>query len=322
MTGSDAGGHRASGYGWPVRGHPPGLSPDHPQERDPGLPGRARGYGVGMGVSPPYLHDDTEPGVPVRVDTGRGRRRLLLTVRGSWDDQLRRTTSVSLRRCFTEHPDALIVDLSRLLDPRSESAPTWTTARTVAASCSRRCIWPCACRRICRSPTGCRAWARAPVPAGLREGATGPGGGGRRLPGAERLMADLRPDPDAPSTARNLVSDACLAWGLAQLLHPSRLVMSSWYQRGRARRHRRSGWRSPGGARACTRRSATVHRGCRACSARPPEAGTSAGRAGARSAGRARGRRAVGRGAGPDGKVARRTVRRRTGARHRLSPLR
>jgi anti-sigma regulatory factor (Ser/Thr protein kinase) len=47
-----------------------------------------------------------------------------------------------------------------------------------------------------------------------------------RLPLTERVSVTLRPDPEAPSIARNLVGDACLAWNLPALLHPSRLVMS------------------------------------------------------------------------------------------------
>ena len=55
-----------------------------------------------MGVSPPYLHDDTEQGVSIRVDFSADAAVSLLTVHGSWDDKLRRNTSVTLRRCFTE----------------------------------------------------------------------------------------------------------------------------------------------------------------------------------------------------------------------------
>ncbi|KUL39636.1 ATP-binding protein [Actinoplanes awajinensis] len=180
-----------------------------------------------MAVSTPYLHDDTEPGVSVRVDIGADTAVSLLTVRGPWDERLRRTTSVSLRRCFTDHPDALIVDLSRLLDPRSESAPTWTVARTVAAE-----LRPPVHLALCVPPDlpladrmqGLGAGSRfLPVFAKVRQARVAVAG---RLPGVERMIAVLRPDTDAPSTARNLVSDACLAWGLAHLLHPSRLVMS------------------------------------------------------------------------------------------------
>ncbi|WP_436526248.1 ATP-binding protein [Actinoplanes sp. HUAS TT8] len=179
-----------------------------------------------MGVSPPYLHDDTAQGVSVRVDFAADAAVSLVTVRGPWDDQLRRSTSTTLRRCFTEHPDALIVDLSRLLDPRSESVPTWSTARAVAAA-----LQPPMHLALCVPPDlpladrmqGLGAGRFLPVYARVRQARVAVAG---RIPDGERLVATLQPDSDAPSAARNLVSDACLAWGLARLLHPSRLVMS------------------------------------------------------------------------------------------------
>ncbi|GAA2872976.1 ATP-binding protein [Actinoplanes cyaneus] len=179
-----------------------------------------------MGVSPPFLHDDTEPGVSIRVDVAADAAVSLLTVRGPWDDRLRRSTSVTLRRCLSERPDALIVDLSRLFDPRSDSVPTWTTARTVAAE-----LRPPVPLALCVPPDlpladrmqGLDAGRFLPVYAKVRQARVAVSG---RIPGAQRLVTTLLPDPDAPSAARNLVSDACLAWGLARLLHPSRLVMS------------------------------------------------------------------------------------------------
>ncbi|GIE83632.1 ATP-binding protein [Actinoplanes regularis] len=179
-----------------------------------------------MGVSPPNLHDDTGQGVSVRSDFTADAAVSLLTVHGPWDDQLRRETSVSLRRCFAEHPDALIVDLSRLLDPGSESAPTWTSARSVAAA-----LRPPVQLALCVPPElplagrmqGLDAGRFLPVYAKVRQARVAVAG---RIPDGERLVTTLRPDPDAPSAARNLVSDACLAWGLARLLHPARLVMS------------------------------------------------------------------------------------------------
>ncbi|MEV0897968.1 ATP-binding protein [Actinoplanes sp. NPDC049802] len=179
-----------------------------------------------MGVSPPYLHGDTEQGVTVTVDAADDAAVSLLTVRGPWDAQLRWTVSTTLRRCFTEHPDGLIVDLSGLHDPHSESASTWITARRYAAG-----LRPPVHLALCVPPD---------LPLADRMQSSGAGrylpvyakvGQARvalaaRIPGDERLSATLRPDPDAPSVARNLVSDACLAWGLARLLHPCRLVMS------------------------------------------------------------------------------------------------
>ncbi|AEV88661.1 anti-sigma regulatory factor [Actinoplanes sp. SE50] len=187
-----------------------------------------------MGVYPPYLDDDCAPAVSVRVDFSADAAVSLLTVRGSWGDDLRRSTSASLLRCFTEHPDALIVDLSGLRDPRSESVPTWTTARTVAAT-----LRPPMHLALCVPPDlpladrmqGLGAGRMRSVPGGrllpvyARVGQARVAVAGR-LPDGERMAVTLAPDADAPSAARNLAGDACLAWGLPRLPHPSRLVMS------------------------------------------------------------------------------------------------
>ena len=179
----------------------------------------------GMGVSPPF--PSTEPGVTITVDAAAVDAAVtLLTVRGPWDDQLRYNASATLRRCFTEHPDGVIVDLSGLLDPDSRSAPTWTTARTVAAG-----LRPPVHLALCVPPElpladrmqGLGAGRFLPVYAKVGQARVALAA---RIPGADRLTLTLQPDTDAPSAARNLVSDACLSWGLTSLLHPSRLVMS------------------------------------------------------------------------------------------------
>jgi anti-sigma regulatory factor (Ser/Thr protein kinase) len=179
-----------------------------------------------MGVSPPYLHDDTERGVSVTAEAAEDAVVCVLTVRGTWDAQLSFQVSVTLRRCFTEHPDGLIVDLSGLRDPHSESIPTWMTARAFAAS-----LDPPVHLALCvpaELPLGCRlqglgAGRFLPVYAKARQARVALAG---RIPRDQRLSLTLRSEPEAPSLARNLVSDACLTWGLVHLLHPSRLVMS------------------------------------------------------------------------------------------------
>ncbi|MEU4423965.1 ATP-binding protein [Actinoplanes sp. NPDC024001] len=179
-----------------------------------------------MGVSPPYLRDHTEQGVTVSIDVGDDAAVSLLTVRGPWDAQLRTSASAGLRRCLTEHPDGLIVDLTGLLDPHSESASTWSTAQHVAAG-----LEPPVHLALCVPPDlpladrmqALGAGRFLPVYAKVRQARVALAG---RMPGAERVSVTLAPDPDAPSAARNLVGDACLQWGLVHLLHPSRLVMS------------------------------------------------------------------------------------------------
>ncbi len=186
----------------------------------------------GMGLSPPYLHDHTErgghvgPGVSVSADAAEDAAVSLLTVRGRWDARLRLDTSATLRRCFTGQPDGLIVDLSGLHDPHSESAITWTTARHFAAR-----LEPPVHLALCVPPDlplagrlqTLGAGRFLPVYAKVRQARVALAG---RIPGDERLSVTLRPDAEASSLARNLVSDACLGWGLTHLLHRSRLVMS------------------------------------------------------------------------------------------------
>ena len=178
-----------------------------------------------MRFSPPFV--TTEQDVTITADAAAVDAAVsLLTVRGPWDDQLRHTTSAGLRRCFTEHPDGIIVDLSGLFDPGSHSAPTWVTAQTVAAA-----LRPPVHLALCVPPDlpladrmqGLGAGRFLPVYAKVGQARVALAG---RIPGADRLTLTLRPDADAPSAARNLVGDACLSWDLTDLLYPSRLVMS------------------------------------------------------------------------------------------------
>jgi len=150
----------------------------------------------------------------------------LMTVRGHWDRSLRHAVTTELHKCLAEHPEALIVDLSGLDDPYSMSAPTWMSARHAAAAREPAvqlalCIPP----RLPLADRMQRLGARRflPVYAKVRQARVAIAG---RLPLTERVTLTLPPEPDSPSYARNLVADACLAWGRPELMHPARLVMS------------------------------------------------------------------------------------------------
>ena len=179
-----------------------------------------------MGLSPPYLHDHTEQDVIVSVHAAEDVAVSLITVRGPWDARLRLNVTAMLRQCLAEHPDGLIVDLSGLHDPHSESATTWMTARHFAAR-----LEPPVHLALCVPPDlpladrmqGLGAGRFLPVYARVRQARVALAG---RIPGDERLNATLQPDAEAPSLARNLVGDACLTWGMAHLLRAARTVMS------------------------------------------------------------------------------------------------
>ncbi|WP_250003235.1 ATP-binding protein [Actinoplanes sp. M2I2] len=151
---------------------------------------------------------------------------VLLTVQGHWDKALWQLTSERLRKCLAEHPEALIVDLTGLDDPRAASAPTWVTAQQTAAamapSVQLALVIPPALPLADRMQRlGARRFL--PIYAKVRQAQVAIAS---RLPLSERLSLTLRPEPDSASLARNLVGDACLAWNRLPLLHPCRSVMS------------------------------------------------------------------------------------------------
>ncbi|GAA0513808.1 ATP-binding protein [Paractinoplanes deccanensis] len=162
----------------------------------------------------------------VRIESDAEASVALLTVCGAWDRPLWQTVSETLRKCLAEHPEALIVDLSGLDDPHASSAPTWMAARGTAATMDppvqlALCIPPNLPLADKMQRLGAPRFL--PVYAKVRQARVAIAS---RLPLTERLMVTLQSDAEAPSVARNLVSDACLAWDLPHLLHPSRIVMS------------------------------------------------------------------------------------------------
>ncbi|MEV6843429.1 ATP-binding protein [Actinoplanes sp. NPDC051411] len=165
-----------------------------------------------------------EPAVHVESDVDAAV--MLMTVLGAWGAALAREVSRALAKCLGDHPEALIVDLSSLADPRTESAATWIGAQGAAAQLEpplqlALCVppgLPLAGRllRLCSRK-------HLPLYARVRQTRVAIAG---RLPDGGRMSVTVAPVPEAPSTARNLVGDACRRWGLAELLHPARAVMS------------------------------------------------------------------------------------------------
>jgi hypothetical protein len=150
----------------------------------------------------------------------------LMTVRGAWSAPLRQLVTAALRGCLTEHPEALIVDLTALVDPGADSAGTWMAVRDAAAATD-----PAVHLALCIPPElpladkmqRLGAGRYLPVYAKLRQARVAIVG---RLSPTERLIMTLPPEPDSASLARNLAGDACLGWDLPELLHPARLLMS------------------------------------------------------------------------------------------------
>ncbi|GAA2707305.1 ATP-binding protein [Actinoplanes palleronii] len=150
-------------------------------------------------------------------------------VHGGWDGRLRTETAAALRGCLAETPQLLIVDLARLDDPAGESAPTWqTAARYVRETGSPTVLVligapPAVARRMPESrirlaaSVGEALAAAAPLDGAAVWGATGQ----RR-----HWHLALPPELRSNALARTLAGDACLAFGVPQLTHQARLIMS------------------------------------------------------------------------------------------------
>jgi anti-sigma regulatory factor (Ser/Thr protein kinase) len=162
----------------------------------------------------------------VRVESDVDAAVTLMTVLGVWVEALSGAVALALHKCLADHPEALIVDLSGLLDPRMESAAIWVGAQRAAAA-----LDPALQLALCVPPElpladrlqrlGSRE--HLPVYARVRQARVAIAG---RLAQSDRRCVTVPPEPDAPSIARNLVGDACMAWALPELLQAARLLMS------------------------------------------------------------------------------------------------
>ncbi len=147
-------------------------------------------------------------------------------VRGRWDGRLRREVSRALRACLAETPRLLIVDLGRMDDPAGESAATWQiTSRYAAQSGAPAEVVVCGAAPAVRHrlPAGVRlaetvgaALAAVPHPS---PAAVSP------APGRARHIS-LPPRHSASVLARAMAGDACLAFGVPQVMHSARLIVS------------------------------------------------------------------------------------------------
>jgi anti-sigma regulatory factor (Ser/Thr protein kinase) len=149
-----------------------------------------------------------------------------VTLRGPWDRPLSWQARAVLDKCLAEHPTGMIVDLHRLNDPRSVSAPLWLTLCAQGAAMQPPiAIGVCLpapvplARRLRR--LGARDWLVMYASVQQARAALA-----HRRPLIDRMHLALPPDPAAATLARNLVSDACLGWDLPHLGERGRLVAS------------------------------------------------------------------------------------------------
>jgi hypothetical protein len=149
-----------------------------------------------------------------------------LTARGRWDRELHSQVTDTLRKCFAQHPAALIIDLRDLDDGDAASATVWLSARMIGADMDPP-VQVVVCVSTDAPPAARlrRLGARRMLPlfASLPEARSA---AASRLPLTDRLVARMAPTSQAPSVARGLVAAACSAWSLPSLLYPAKLVVS------------------------------------------------------------------------------------------------
>ncbi|MBG0561305.1 ATP-binding protein [Actinoplanes aureus] len=179
-------------------------------------------------VRAPYLLDRYDPeqgdGFSVLLDVDSSM--VILAMHGSWGVPLRRDTHVTIRKCLSEHPSALIVDLHDLHDPHATSASLWFTARRAGAAMD-----PPVKVAVCTPPETALA-------SRLRRM-----GAERFLPmyttvaQARAAMTERQTMPDrvklclpfrlsSVAQIRAEVAAACAAWDLPELAERARLVAS------------------------------------------------------------------------------------------------
>lgn len=151
---------------------------------------------------------------------------LEVAVHGKWSRRLRADVTAGMRKCYAEHPKAVIADLHELDDPRAASVAVWLAARRAAHDTRPPVLLvlsmppesPLAGRmhRV-GAPTYLPMYDTMPRARAAVESAR---------PLVHLLQLRLAPEITSGSAARNLVTDACQGWGLVPLLHPARLVMS------------------------------------------------------------------------------------------------
>ncbi|MBB4690146.1 hypothetical protein BKA14_000294 [Actinoplanes abujensis] len=174
----------------------------------------------------PGRHDPRDVSGAVAVTADADSAVTVVTVHGTWGTPLRREAFTAVKKALSEHPAALVVDLCDLIDAKAASASAWLTVSQVGTT-----MEPAVRVAACLPPGAplTRRLGRLGAPYFLpvfdnlsqAEAAVLTGG-----PLADRLRLELPPHPDSPALARNLVSQACSAWGLPEVLYPARLVMS------------------------------------------------------------------------------------------------
>ena len=178
-------------------------------------------------IQPPYLLTGTidRLGVGVTISGDASSAVVELTAHGPWSKHLSERVTAHLRLCVAGPSTAIIIDLQHIDDPYAVSVPFWLAAWRHAR------LEPSPAHLTFCLPTATALSGRlrnlqGPQP---RVCATVPEARiaiAERMSRADRFQDRLAPRPASVRAARDLVTQACHAWHLPQLLPDSSLIMS------------------------------------------------------------------------------------------------
>ena len=147
-----------------------------------------------------------------------------IIVDGPWDGRVKTDLAAAVRKGLAEHPRALLLNLTGIKAPN----PALVGAVLLAESTSGAVHPPVPLVLVASDA----AWRKL-VGAGLATRiqiyttmAAAQHALSRSTPPFGRVRLDLQPEVMAPSAARTFVGDTVLAWGLRELLHPARAIIS------------------------------------------------------------------------------------------------
>jgi hypothetical protein len=178
-------------------------------------------------IEPPYLLTamTDRRGVGVAVTGDASTTVVDMVVLGQWSQRLADRVSASLRLCLAGPSVSIIIDLQGMDDPYGVSMPFW-----LAAWRQSRLALPPVHLAFCLPTTTALSrrlrnlrGARPQLFAAVSEARIAIGG---RMSRADRLQARLAPRPASVRQARDLVTQACRAWRLPQLLQDTSLIVS------------------------------------------------------------------------------------------------
>ncbi|GIF23554.1 anti-sigma regulatory factor (Ser/Thr protein kinase) [Actinoplanes tereljensis] len=166
-------------------------------------------------------------GVGITISGDASTAVIELTAHGPWLPHLGDQITAHLRLCVAGPSTAIIIDLQHLDDPYAVSMPFWLAAwRQARLEPSPVHLTFClpattALSRRLRNFQGPQPRVCADVPEARIAIA-------ERISRADRLQVRLTPQPASVRAARGLVTQACHAWQLPQLLPDSALIMSEF----------------------------------------------------------------------------------------------